>query len=126
MANYVGILRGLGDVWSVSIPDLPGCFGSGATAEYAIADAVSAARKWITHQTSRGMAVPRPRTEQEIIADPKAAFNAAAAECLVTIPTESGTGAHRASDIVRISVALTRDEAGLLPALSGTHRRAGL
>jgi predicted RNase H-like HicB family nuclease len=44
MANYVGILEGDGDVWSIRIPDLPGCHGGGASPEAAIADTVSAAR----------------------------------------------------------------------------------
>jgi predicted RNase H-like HicB family nuclease len=42
MAYYVGILEGEGDVWSIRIPDLPGCHGGGASPEEAISDATSA------------------------------------------------------------------------------------
>ena len=38
MAIYVGILDGHGKTWGVRIPDLPGCYGAGATGEAAIAD----------------------------------------------------------------------------------------
>jgi predicted RNase H-like HicB family nuclease len=90
MRYYVAILDGAGDVWGVSIPDLPGCFGGGATPEEAIADATSAAREWAECQTSRGVAVRAPRTIQEVIADPGAEFNPAAGESLVMIPLELG------------------------------------
>jgi predicted RNase H-like HicB family nuclease len=43
-AVYVGILEGDGNVWSIRIPDIPGCHGGGATPEAAIADPVSALR----------------------------------------------------------------------------------
>jgi len=83
MRYYVAILDGAGDVWGVSIPDLPGCFGGGATPEEAIADATTAAREWAECQAARG--VPPPRTVQEVMADPDAEFNPAAGESLVMI-----------------------------------------
>jgi predicted RNase H-like HicB family nuclease len=86
MRYYVAILDGAGDVWGVSIPDLPGCFGGGATPEEAIADATSAAREWVEHQISRGVAISSPRTIQEVMTDPDAEFNPAAGESLVMIP----------------------------------------
>jgi predicted RNase H-like HicB family nuclease len=86
MVYYVGILEGEGDVWSIRIPDLPGCHGGGATADAAIADATSAAQEWAEHQFARGRAIPAPRTVHDVMADPSAEFNAAAGESLVMIP----------------------------------------
>jgi predicted RNase H-like HicB family nuclease len=86
MRYYVAILDGAGDVWGLSIPDLPGCFGGGATPEEAIADATSAAQEWAEHQMARGVVVRAPRTVQEVMADPDAEFDPAAGESLVMIP----------------------------------------
>jgi predicted RNase H-like HicB family nuclease len=86
MAHYVGILEGEGDVWSIRIPDLPGCHGGGDSPEAAIADAISAAREWATDVAGDGHPVPTPRSVQAVIADPDAEFNPAAGESLVMIP----------------------------------------
>ena len=37
MTQYVGILDGAGKTQGVRLPDLPGCYGGGATMEAAIA-----------------------------------------------------------------------------------------
>jgi predicted RNase H-like HicB family nuclease len=86
MAYYVGILEGEGDMWSIRIPDLPGCHGGGASPPEAIADAASAAREWAEDVRGDGCPVPAPRPVQEVIADPDAEFDAAAGESLVMIP----------------------------------------
>ena len=44
MTQYIGVLDGSGKTYGVRIPDLPGCYGGGATPEAAITDAMSAAR----------------------------------------------------------------------------------
>ena len=62
MTAYIGILDGKAKAWGVRIPDLPGCYGAGATAEAAIADAASAAREWIAHRHE----APKPRLFVEI------------------------------------------------------------
>jgi predicted RNase H-like HicB family nuclease len=118
MANYVGILEGDGDVWSIRIPDLPGCHGGGATPEAAIADAVSAAREWAEHQSARGVTVPEPRRVQEVMADPDAEFNPAAGESLVMIPLLL----DRARP-VKANISL---DAGLLEAIDAEAARRGL
>jgi len=64
---YIGILDGSKDVWGVSIPDVPGCHGGGATPEDAIADAIGALREVAAHWASKGVALDPPRTVQEII-----------------------------------------------------------
>ena len=61
MTNYVGVLDGGGKTWGVRIPDLPGCYGGGASAEAAIEDAASAAREWLAQQLSKGLAQPKAR-----------------------------------------------------------------
>jgi predicted RNase H-like HicB family nuclease len=86
MAYYVGILEGEGDVWSIRIPDLPGCHGGGASPEEAISDATSAAKEWAEDVRGDGCPVPAPRTIQEVMADPNAEFDPAAGESLVMIP----------------------------------------
>ena len=66
MAHYVGILDGGGKAWGVRRPDLPGCYGGGASPEAAIADAMSAAREWISHRATKGEAPPKPRNVVQI------------------------------------------------------------
>ncbi len=67
MTQYVGILDGSGKVYGVRLPDLPGCYGGGVTPEAAIADAMSAARKWISHGETKGEAAPKARTMVQIL-----------------------------------------------------------
>ncbi len=74
MTYYIGILDGEDDVWGVRIPDLPGCFGGGATPEAAIADATSAAGEWAAYMMKNGYPVSAPRTLKEIVADPDVEF----------------------------------------------------
>ena len=68
MADYVGIIDESAGAWGVRIPDLPGCYGAGASADDAIRDAASAAREWIEHQTGGAKAPPRARTTADILA----------------------------------------------------------
>jgi predicted RNase H-like HicB family nuclease len=81
--NYIAIMEGDGDVWSLRIPDLPGCFGGGGTADEALADTISAARDWTSHQQGKGIAVREPRSMQAVIADPDVEFNPATEWCVI-------------------------------------------
>jgi predicted RNase H-like HicB family nuclease len=67
MANYFGILDGGGKTYGVRIPDLPGCYGGGASAEAAVIDAVSAAREWIARREGKDEMAPNPRTMAQIL-----------------------------------------------------------
>jgi predicted RNase H-like HicB family nuclease len=67
MTQYVGILDGAGKTYGVRLPDLPGCYGGGATPEAAIADAMSAAREWLGHRETKGKAAPKARTMAQIL-----------------------------------------------------------
>jgi len=75
MTRYVGILDCSDGTWGVRIPDLPGCHGAGKSHQAAMADASSALREWISHQRSRGSAIPEPRTVEAVLADPASGFN---------------------------------------------------
>ena len=82
---YIAIMEGAGRVWSLRVPDLPGCHGAGATSDEAIADTISAARDWAAHQTGKGIALRKPRSMQAVIADPDVEFDPATEWC-ITIP----------------------------------------
>jgi predicted RNase H-like HicB family nuclease len=84
MADYVGIIDESDGTWGVRIPDLPGCYGAGASAEAAIADAASAAREWIEHQAGGAQAQPKARTTAEILASGD--IDVAAGEAAVIVP----------------------------------------
>ena len=67
MAQYIGILDGSGKTFGVRIPDLPGCYGGGATPEAAISDAMSAAREWIAQREIKGEVPPKARSMLQIL-----------------------------------------------------------
>ena len=81
MANYVGILDGKGKVWGVRIPDVPGCYGGGATPEAAIADATSALAELATD----GTRLAPPRSIHTILADPAIKLDTLCGDTLVLI-----------------------------------------
>jgi predicted RNase H-like HicB family nuclease len=116
MTNYIGILDGKAKAWGVRIPDLPGCYGGGATPEAAIADAMSAAREWLGHREARGEAAPKPRSMTQIFKAGEA--DAAAGEAAVIIPVILDSGRT-----VRANLTF---EAGLLAAIDTEAERRGL
>ena len=116
MAHYVGILDGSGKAWGVRIPDLPGCYGGGASPEAAIADAMSAAREWIAHRETKGEAPPKARTLAQILKVEK--IDADSNEAAVIIPVVLDAGRT-------VRANLTFD-AGLLAAIDAEARRRGL
>jgi predicted RNase H-like HicB family nuclease len=116
MAQYVGILDGKGKAWGVRIPDLPGCYGGGASPEAAIADAISAAREWIGHRATKGEAPPRPRTVAQI--SKQGEIDASRGEAAVIVPVVLDAGRT-------VRANLTFD-AGLLEAIDAEAARRGL
>jgi predicted RNase H-like HicB family nuclease len=118
MAQYIGILDGSKDVWGVRIPDVPGCYGGGATPEAAIADAISALREFAAHQKSRGVSLAAPRTLREVIRDKTVGFKPKAGEAIVMIPLILDRGRP-----VKANISL---DAGLLEAIDEEAERRGL
>lgn len=116
MTQYVGILDGSGKRWGARIPDLPGCYGGGATAEAAIADVMSAAREWIAHRRATGEAVPKPRTVAQIAKAGE--IDASNNEAAVIIPVVLDQGRT-------VRANLTFD-AGLLEAIDAEAQRRGI
>jgi predicted RNase H-like HicB family nuclease len=116
MTRYVGILDGGDDAWGVRVPDLPGCHGGGATAEAAIADAVSAAREWAEHRHEKGAALPSARPLSEIIANGELDVHAGETAVLIPLLLDSGRP-------VRANLSL---DAGLLAAIDEAAKARGL
>jgi predicted RNase H-like HicB family nuclease len=116
MAQYVGILDGKGKAWGVRIPDLPGCYGGGASPEAAIADAMSAAREWIGHKAAKGEAPPSPRTVAQI--SKQGEIDTRRGEAAVIVPVVLDAGRT-------VRANLTFD-AGLLEAIDAEAARRGL
>ena len=86
MTYFVGILDGAGDTWGVTVPDMPGCHGGGATVDAAVADAIQAVSAWADHRVAAGQVLPVARTVTEILADDTVAFDASAGEATVMLP----------------------------------------
>ena len=118
MTYYVGILDGSDGVWGVRIPDLRGCHGGGATAEAAIADAISAMREWSALLIADGQQIPPPRSLADVVADPDAEFDAMAGDSTVMLPLLLDRGRP-----VRANISL---DAGLLAAIDAEAKRRGL
>jgi predicted RNase H-like HicB family nuclease len=116
MTNYIGILDGSGKVYGVRIPDLPGCYGGGATPEAAITDAMSAAREWIAHRETKSEAAPNPSTMSQILKSE--VIDAAQNEVAVIVPVVLDAGRS-------VRANLTFD-AGLLQAIDAEAARRGL
>ena len=116
MTQYVGILDGAGKTYGVRLPDLPGCYGGGATPEAAIADAMSAAREWLGHRETKGEAAPKASSMAQIL---KAeTIDPAQNEAAVIIPVVLDAGRT-------VRANLTFD-AGLLEAIDLEAKRRGL
>ncbi len=114
--HYVGILDGSADVWGVRVPDLPGCHGGGATAEAAIADAISAVREWAEFRTAKGAAMPPPRHLGEIIGAGEMDVQAGESAVMIPLLLDSGRA-------VRANLSL---DAALLAAIDEAARARGL
>jgi predicted RNase H-like HicB family nuclease len=116
MADYVGIIDESEGNWGVRFPDLPGCYGAGASAADAIRDAASAAREWIEHQIGGAKPLPPARTPAAILASGD--IDIAAGEAAVIIPVMIDDGRT-------VRANLTFD-AGLLRAIDVAANQRGL
>jgi predicted RNase H-like HicB family nuclease len=116
--HYVGILDGEGDTCGVRIPDVVGCHGGGATPEAAIADATSALREIASHYAVIETPLAAARSAKQIIADPRAGYDAGSGESLVLVPLLLDRGRP-----VRANISL---DAGLLETIDAEAKRRGL
>jgi predicted RNase H-like HicB family nuclease len=118
VAYYVGILDGAKGAWGIRIPDVPGCYGAGASPEAAVEDAIGALREVAAHWASKGAALRAPRSVQEIIRDAEARYDSQAGEGIVMIPLLL----DRARS-VKANISL---DAGLLEAIDAAAKHYGL
>ncbi len=116
MTHYVGVLDGGGKTYGIRIPDLPGCYGAGASAEAAIADATSAAREWMAHHLIKGGNQPKSRTIDQLVKT--ADFDSSNKDVAVMIPVVLDAGRT-------VRANLTFD-AGLLEAIDAEAEKRGL
>lgn len=116
MTQYIGVLDGDGKTYGIRIPDLPGCYGGGATAEAALADAMSAAREWISHRITKSEATPIPRSMAQLLKAGE--IDANRSEVAVVVPVILDEGRT-------VRANLTFD-AGLLAAIDAEAQRRGL
>ncbi|TGQ67671.1 ribbon-helix-helix protein, CopG family [Mesorhizobium sp. M00.F.Ca.ET.186.01.1.1] len=116
MTHYVGILDGADNVWGVRVPDLPGCYGGGASPEEAIADVTSAMREWVEARMAKTASLPEARTVADLLRVNE--IDSAAGESAVMIPVLIDSGRP-----VRANLSL---DAGLLAAIDAEASRRGL
>jgi predicted RNase H-like HicB family nuclease len=114
MTRYVGIIDGEGDVWGVTLPDLDGCVGAGATPEEAIESATIALREVAAHLWARGLTPPPPRALTAIIATGD--YGDAPLTALIPLMLDRGR-------TVRANVTL---DAGLLDSIDEAAKLRGL
>jgi len=73
MARYIAIVDGKPGAFGVVIPDLPGCTSGGCTFEAALLSAGEAISLWIEDARAEGEVIPKPRSVEELRADPEVA-----------------------------------------------------
>lgn len=108
--RYVALLDGHAGAYGVIVPDLPGCSSGGSTIDEAVANAQEAVALWADEMAAQGGEVPRPRSMEEVLADPEiAAALHAGTSALIMVPLVRDSGRP-----TRINVSLDR---GLLEAI---------
>ncbi len=98
------------------IPDLPGCYGGGASAEAAIEDATSAAREWLALHLGKGLAQPKAHNLASIIKAGEFDANNNEAAVMLSVILDAGR---------TVRANLTFD-AGLLEAIDNKAQNRGL
>ncbi|MGL4439567.1 MAG: type II toxin-antitoxin system HicB family antitoxin [Bosea sp. (in: a-proteobacteria)] len=114
MVRYVGILDGANDVWGVTLPDIDGCVGAGATPEEAIESVTIALREVASHVRSSGHDLPMPGSLSDILAGGEYGFSPVTT--LIPLLLDSGR-------TVRANVTF---DAGLLDSIDSEAKRRGL
>lgn len=118
MPHFVGIADGKGDVWGVRVPDMPGCYGGGATPEAAIQDVIRAMSIWADASIEEGREIPTARQVTDVLADPETEYDAAAGETIVLLPLVREAGGP-----VKATISLN---AGILAAIDAAATARGM
>ncbi len=116
MSYYIGILDGSGSTWGIRIPDCPGAFGAGNSAETAFHNAIEGLAAWAEATLKDGDELPHGRSLSEIVASPE--DGPASGETIVMLPLVLDSGRT-------VRANLTFD-AGLLSAIDAEATRRGL
>ncbi len=114
MTFYVGILDGSDDVWGVRIPDCPGAYGAGESAEAAAASAIKGLTAWADATLKDGASLPAARS----LADIFAAGEMEPGETAILIPLLLNSGRS-----IRVN---TTFDAGLLEAIDEAAAQRGV
>lgn len=118
MSHYIGVLEGKNDVWSVWLPDLPGCVGAGADAEAAIDDVTSALSEVASIMVSEGTPLPVARDAATLMSDEWVSETIRNGDVFIAIPL-----IIEKNRPVRANISL---DAGILEAIDTAAKRRGL
>jgi predicted RNase H-like HicB family nuclease len=118
MPRYVGLVDGKAGAYGVTIPDLPGCTSGGSTTDEALRNAVKAVRLWAEDAIADREELPRPRTAEQLRADPEIAAALAEGAALAIVPLLLDAG--------RPAKANLSIDAGLLAAIDEAAKARGL
>lgn len=118
MPYYFGILDGKDDVWGVRVPDLPGAYGGGETADEAMASAVEAMGIAVSHLADIGKPIPAPRSLAALRQDPDVIADLTPDDSFIALPLVIERGRP-----VRANISL---DAGILEAIDTAAKRRGL
>jgi len=90
MTGYVALVhKDPGTSYGVSFPDVPGCISAGDTLDEALANAAEALAGHLALMRADGDAIPRPRSEKAIKADPEFADDLEDALVRIVEPAEA-------------------------------------
>jgi predicted RNase H-like HicB family nuclease len=118
MPYYFGILDGKDDVWGVRVPDLPGAYGAGTTADEAMVSAAEAMSIVTTHLREAGKDIPPARSVAELRGDPEITADLAPNDSFIALPLVIETGKP-----MRANISL---DAGMLEAIDAAAKRRGV
>ena len=118
MTRYVALVDGRRGAYGVVVPDLPGCTSAGKTTDQAYRNAIEAVRLWVEDAEADGEKVPRPRSLEELRADPKVATALAESAAITMVPVLRDAG--------RPAKANLSLDAGLLKAIDEAAEAHGL
>jgi len=118
MTRYVALVDGKSGAYGVIVPDLPGCTSAAASTDEALRRATEAVRLWAEDALADGEKLPKPRSVEELRADPEVAAALAGGAALAIVPL--------VVDAARPAKANLSIDAGLLAAIDEAAAARGL